>query len=441
LVCDGEKAGVNMHDVVGHWHTHTPALFETLPDDALLERVQRQTFGFFWDLSHPQSGMARDRANERTGDENTLVCAGGTGFSVMAMIVAVERGWITRADAIARLEKILSFLESADCYRGVFPHYFNANTGEEFTWWQGNAGGDIVETAFLMTGLLSARQYFAGAEETEASLRRRIDRLWHRVEWDFFTDNENVLIWHWGYKHGWATRHRIEGWDECLIAYVLGASSPTFSTGPDPYHIGWTAGRTFRNKKKFYGHQLPLGPDYGGPLFFSHFPFLGLDPRGLKDRYGDYQKQVTAHSLIHYEHCVQNPNGYAGYGPNCWGMTSSDGNEGYAAHQPSLDKGVIAPTAALSSFPYTPEQSMRALKHFYFDLGDRIWGQYGFRDAFNETAGWVAQDYLAIDQGPIVVMMENYRTGLLWRLFMSCPEVQEGLDKLGFKPRPAPAVA
>ena len=425
-----------MHDVVGHWRTHTPALFEALPDEALLELVQRQTFGFFWELSHGPSGMARDRANERTDDSNALVCSGGTGFGVMAMLVAVERGWIMRADAIARLAKILSFLEAADCYRGMFPHYFNGDTGEEFTWWQGNAGGDIAETAFLMTGLLSARQYFAATDAAEASLRRRIDRLWHRVEWNFFTDNENVLIWHWGYQHGWATRHRIEGWDECLIGYVLAASSPTFPISPEPYHIGWTAGRAFRNGKTFHGQTLPLGPDYGGPLFFSHFPFLGLDPRGLKDRYANYWDQVTSHSLIQYEHCAANPSGFDGYGPDCWGLTSSDGNEGYAAHQPTLDRGVIAPTAALSSLPYTPEQSMRALKHFYFGLGDKIWGQYGFRDAFNLTAGWVGEDYLAIDQGPIVIMIENHRTALLWRLFMSCPEVRQGLDVLGFEGPP-----
>jgi len=424
-----------MHDVVGHWRTHAPAS-EMMPDDALLDLVQRQTFGFFWELSHEASGMARDRAHDGTGAENTMVAAGGTGFGVMAMISAAERGWIDRSEAVARLNKILSFLESADCYRGMFPHYFNGDTGEEFSFWQGNAGGDVVETAFLMTGLLAARQYFTAETEPEAGIRRRIDRLWERVEWSFFTDNEDALIWHWGHKHGWATRHKMVGWDECLIAYVLAASSPTYPTSPDAYHKGWTAGRTFKNGKSYYGHKLPLGPDFGGPLFFSHFPFLGLDPRGLKDRYADYWQQVRNHSLIHYEHSLRNPNQCKGYGADCWGLTSSDGNEGYAAHQPSLDRGVIAPTAALSSFPYTPEQSMKALRHFYFELGDRIWGKYGFYDAFNEEADWVATDYLAIDQGPIVIMIENYRTALLWRLFMSCPEVQHGLDRLGFEPRP-----
>jgi hypothetical protein len=429
---------VNMHDVVGQWRPHASARIETLPDEGLLDLVQRQTFGFFWELSHQASGMARDRANDDTGEENTLVATGGTGFSVMAMISATERGWLSREEAIGRLARILTFLEGADAYRGIFPHYFNGNTGEEFTFWQGNAGGDIVETAFLMTGLLSARQYFAGEGEVEASLRRRIDRLWQRAEWDFYTDNEDALIWHWGYKHGWGTRHKIHGWDECLIAYVLGAASPTFPIKPEAYHKGWSVGRTFENGKSYYDLTLPLGPDFGGPLFFSHFPFLGLDPRGLKDRYGDYWEQVRAHSLINYEHCVRNPNGFKGYGADCWGLTASDGNEGYAAHQPTLDRGVIAPTAALSSFPYTPEESMRALRHFYFGLGDKIWGQYGFFDAFNEGADWVGTDYLSIDQGPIIIMIENYRSALLWRLFMSCPEVQHGLDTLGFDPRPVP---
>lgn len=421
-----------MHDAVGFRPGHAARL----TDDALLDLVQRRTFAFFWELSHEGSGLARDRANDGTGPENAMVASGGTGFGVMAMIAAVERGWVRREDAIARLARILSFLEGADCYRGMFPHYFNGDTGEEFSFWQGNAGGDVVETAFLMVGLLSARQYFQGPDAAEASLRRRIDRLWHRIEWDFYTDGEDALIWHWGYKHGWATRHKMVGWDECLIAYVLAAASPTFPIKPDSYHKGWTAGRTFRNGKSYYGITLPLGPDFGGPLFFSHFSFLGLDPRGLKDQYADYWEQVRAHTLIHYEHARRNPNGCAGYGDACWGFTASDGDDGYAAHQPSLDRGVIAPTAALSSMPYTPELSMRALRHFYEDRGDRIWGRYGFYDAFNEGANWVASDYLSIDQGPIVIMIENHRTALLWRLFMSCPEVRYGLDTLGFEPRP-----
>ncbi len=410
---------------------------QTIPDEALLDLVQRRTFSYFWDGAHQPSGMAFDRAStERQILEPVPISTGGSGMGVMAIIVAVERGWITKKNAIGRLSQILTFLEAAERHHGTFPHFLDGTTGKEFSFWQADGGADIVETAYLIAGLLAARQYFAGESESETALRRRIDRLWHAVEWNWFTGGENILIWHWGEQIGWGHRHRIHGWDECLIAYVLAASSPTYPIGPKPYHEGWAAGRTFRNGRKFYGHCLPLGPDCGGPLFFAHFAFLGLDPRGLKDRYADYWEQVVQHTLINYEYCVHNPKGYKGYGPDCWGLTASDGDEGYCAHAPNIDRGVIAPTAALSSFPYTPELSMRALKHFYYDLGDHIWKKYGFVDAFNETAGWYATDHLAIDQGPIVVMIENHRTGLLWRLFMSCPEVQHGLDVLGFEPRP-----
>ncbi len=422
---------------MGDWQGAASVERQLISDDDLMDLVQRRTFAYFWDYAHPASGMARDRGSENDAGENILVALGATGGGIMAILVAVERQWVQRTEALARLSQIVGFLESADCYRGAFPHYLNGATAEEVTFWEGNAGGDIVETAFLITGLLCARQYFTGTSAEENDLRRRIDRLWHRVEWSWFTGGDKVLIWHWGYKHAWATRHRIEGWDECLIAYLLAAASPTFPTGSDPYHQGWTSGRAFRNGRAFYGQTLPLGPDYGGPLFWSHLPFLGLDPRGLKDRYADYWQQVVQHTLINYEHCVRNPNGFAGYGPDCWGITSSDGNEGYAAHAPNLDRGVIAPAAALGSMPYTPELSLRALRHFYFDLGDRLWRTYGFVDAFNPGADWYSDQHLAIDQAPIIVMIENHRTGLLWRLFMSCPEVQNGLDILGFEPRPA----
>jgi hypothetical protein len=167
-------------------------------------------------------------------------------------------------------------------------------------------------------------------------------------------------------------------------------------------------------------------------LFWSHYSYLGLDPRGLRDRYADYWQHNRNHTLLNRKYCIENPSKFKGYGEDCWGLTASYSVKGYAAHSPARDLGVISPTAALSSFPYTPEYSMQALKHFYYDLGDRIWGEYGFHDAFSEQKNWYPQRYLAIDQGPIIVMIENYRSGLLWKLFMSCPEVRDGLKKLGF---------
>jgi hypothetical protein len=426
-----------MHDIAPLPDASTPMLERDAPDNVLLDTVQRRTFGYFWELAHPVSGAALDRAGEHDQGELAPISTGGTGTGVMAIIVAAERGWCERHAARQRIARIVGFLESAESFRGMFPHYLDGATGDEFTFWPDNAGGDVQETALLIAGLLCARQYFSDSAEEETSLRRRIDRIWRRVDWSWYTGGENALIWHWGFKHGWASRHRIVGWDECLISYVLAAASPTFPIGAAAYHEGWTSGRTFRNGGEFHGHRLPLGPDYGGSLFYAHLPFLGLDPRGLKDRYADYLEQVTNHTLINYEHAVRNPNGFAGYGPDCWGLTASDGNEGYAAHAPDLDRGVIAPAAALCSLPYTPELSMRALRHFYFDLGDRIWRKYGFVDAFNLGADWYDTQYLAISQGPIVVMLENYRSGLIWRLFMSCPEVQHGLDVLGFEPRPS----
>lgn len=406
----------------------------TLSDEALLDLVQQRTVTFFWETAHPQCGLIRDRVSSIGQDQDKdLIAIGGSGFGIMAQIVGVDRGWIARDALVARLLNATDFLlNTAECYHGIFPHYMNGVTGKARSWWMGDAGSDVVETAFLMAGLLAARQYFSG-DGAESTLRERINTLWQRAEWNWHTSNgRNVLIWHWSPEHEWGTNHEIHGWDECLIAYILSASSPTHPISPDTYHNGWAINRTFQNGNNYYDITLPLGPEFGGPMFFSHFSFMGLDPRHLKDRYANYWEQMRAHALINYEHCVRNPNKHQGYGPNCWGLTASDGNEGYAAFQPIWDKGVIAPTAAIASMPYVPEQSLRALHHFY-GMGTRLWRQYGFVDAFNKEADWFGDDYLAIDQGPIVVMIENYRTGLLWRLFMSCPEVQSGLRALDFE--------
>ncbi len=411
---------------------------ERLADDALLDLVQRQSFGYFWEYAHPKSGLARDRGSADGSGGGDLIAVGGSGFGAMALVVAVERGWITRREAIDRLLDMLGFLDAADHYNGVFPHFLDGLTGKEVSYWADNAGGDLVETSYLVQGLLCARQYFRSGRQKEKALCARIDDFWEKVNWNSHTaSGSDVLFWHAGPSPEHTPRQRIEGWNECLITYVMAASSPTYPVGANAYHEGWAKGREFKNGKTYYGVELPLGPDLGGPLFFAHYSFLGLDPGQLKDRYADYWDQNRRHTLVNYEYCVDNPHKYTGYGPDCWGISSSDGDRGYAPHAPDNDKGVIAPTAALSSLPYAPEESMRALRHFYFDLGPRIWSKFGFVDAFNETTGWVATDNLAINQGPIIVMIENYRTGLLWRLFMSCPEVREGLRILGFEENPA----
>lgn len=412
-----------------------PSPAEPQPDEVLLDLVQRQTLAYFWDFAHPASGLARERSNRaRSYDFMETAASGGTGFGIMAMLAGAERGFLSRADVLDRLLTIVDFLERAETHHGVFPHFLHGETGKTIPFTEQDDGGDLVETSFLIVGLLCARQYFDGTAPKEANLREAVDRLWHAVEWDWHTQGgREILYWHWSPNHGWAKNHAVTGWNECLITYVLAAASPSHPIAPAAYHNGWTDSTVFRNGETYHGIELPLGPPYGGPLFFSHYSFLGLDPRGLRDRYADYWQQNVAHTLINRAHCIANPHGHDGYGASCWGLTACDGDSGYGAFHPENDRGVIAPTAALSAMPYTPEESMAALRHFHDDLGGRIWGPHGFFDAFNLGKDWVDDGNIGIDQGPIVVMIENHRSGLLWELFMGCDEVRAGLRRLGFE--------
>ncbi|MBK0381251.1 glucoamylase family protein [Mucilaginibacter segetis] len=414
-------------------------IIKNLTDSALLDVVQRQTFRYFWDFGHPVSGLARERSNAAFDYGNEVVTTGGSGFGIMALIAADHRKWITHEQAVDRMVKIVQFLYKADSYHGVFPHWLNGETGKTIPFGRKDDGGDLVETSYLFEGLLCAKQYFTADTPKERRIRDMIGWMWSEIEWDWYTrDGRDNLYWHWSPNNGWAMNFPIRGFNECLITYILAASADRYPVTADVYHRGWAQSDFFTNGKTFYGYKLPLGFDYGGPLFFSQYSFMGLNPKGLKDRYADYWVQNQNHTLINRAYCIDNPKKFKGYGENCWGLTASDNYEGYNAHSPTNDLGVITPTAALSAFPYTPEYSMQALRHFYYDLGDKIWGEYGFTDAFSESHNWYAKSYLAIDQGPIVVMIENYRSGLLWNLFMSCPEIQNGLKKLDFT---SPALA
>lgn len=403
--------------------------FPRISDSALLDLVQKQTLGYFWDFGHPVSGMARER--NTSGD---ICTTGGTGFGIMAILAGIRRNFIPRTEGLDRIQKIVAFLQDkCTRYHGAFAHWINGATGATVPFSVDDDGADLVETAYLMTGLLCARQFFEAGNVQEETLRNDINQLWNGVEWNWFRqNNQDVLYWHWSPDKGWAMNVKISGWNEALITYVLAASSPKYPIPQTVYDDGWARNGAMENGKKFFNITLPLGPDYGGPLFFAHYSFLGLNPRLLSDQYADYRTQDTAQARINYLHCVNNPNKFNGYSEACWGLTASDDNSGYAVHSPTNDNGVISPTAAVSSLPYLPVESMRALKFFYYTLGDKIWGEYGFKDAFNLTDIWFADSYLAIDQGPQIVMIENYRSGLLWNLLMSCPEIKNGLHELGF---------
>ena len=413
-----------------------------LTADSLLTLVQKQTFEYFWSGAEPTSGLARERFHvdgDYPDNDQNVITIGGSGFGVMAILVGIERGFITRKKGFERLDHIVDYLEKADRFHGVWPHWLQGETGKVKPFSAKDDGADLVESAYMIQGLLAVRQYFSGGNDAEKQLSKKIDRLWREVEWDWFRkDDENVLYWHWSPNFGWDMNFAVTGYNECLIMYVLAASSPTHSIPPQVYHDGWARGGDIVYGGEKYGRPIALSHNYAeewtGPLFWAHYSYLGLDPRNLKDQYADYWQHNVSHASIHYHYAVDNPKEFEGYGENCWGLTSSYSLNFYAGHKPWLeDFGVISPTAALSSFPYTPEYSMKALEFFYYDLGDKLFGPFGFYDAFSIQENWFPQRYLAIDQGPIVVMIENYRSGLLWDLFMSCPEIVRGLGKLGFE--------
>jgi hypothetical protein len=414
-----------------------------ISDDSLLTLTQYQTFQYFWDGAEPTSGAARERFHEDNvypDNDKHIVTSGGTGFGVMAILVGIERKFITREEGYQRLNKLVNWLEKADRFHGVWSHWINGETGKVKPFGKKDNGGDLVETSYLLQGLLCVRQYFKDGNDQEKGLAAKIDKLWKEVEFDWHRKgNQNVLYWHWSPQYAWEMNFPVEGYNECLIMYVLAAASPTHGVPAEVYHEGWARKGGMKNDARHqqYGYHLDLkhngAQQYGGPLFWSHYSFLGLDPRKLKDRYADYWQHNRNHTLINRQYCIENPKKFKGYGENCWGLTASYSLGFYAAHSPTEDKGVITPTAALSSFPYTPVESMKVVRYIYNTLGSKVIGKYGPYDAFSEEKDWVKPWYLAIDQGTIPVMIENHRSGLLWNLFMSCPEVQTGLDKLGFQ--------
>lgn len=412
-----------------------------ISEDSLLTLVQYQTFQYFWDNAETTSGLGKERThmdNIYPDNDQTVVTTGGSGFGLMAILVGIERGFITREQALERYTKIVNFLEKADRFHGVWPHWLEGTTGKVKPFGRKDNGGDLVETSFLIQGLITVREYYKDGNKEEKALAAKIDKLWREVDWNWYTKGENVLYWHWSPEYKWEMNFAIGGYNECLITYVMAACSPTHSIKPEVYHQGWARNDSIITDRVFYDLPTVLDHFEGnndpvGPLFWSHYSYLGLDPHKLKDKYADYWKLNQNHSLIQYRYCVDNPKDFEGYGPNCWGLTSSYSTRGYAGHSPSEDYSVISPTAALSSFPYTPKESMQFLKFIYAPSRDSLVGKYGPYDAFSFEEDWYLPRYLAIDQGPIPVMIENYRTGMLWKLFMQAPEVQVGLKKLGFE--------
>jgi exo beta-1,2-glucooligosaccharide sophorohydrolase (non-reducing end) len=417
------------------------ATTKAMSDDEFLTMLQKGCFLYYWEGAHPVAGMTLENI---PGDDR-IVATGASGFGIMALIVGVRRGFITREQGLDRMDKIVTFLEKAPRYHGVWSHFMDGNTGQTLPVFDMfDNGGDLVETAFLMEGLLAARQYFNGPSHREQTLFNRISHLWETVEWDWYrrTPQSNALYWHWSPEWSWYINHPITGFNEAMIVYLLAIASPTHAVPASLYDSGWAnQGETreaekYTNGHTYYGIKLDVGPGTGGPLFFAHYSYMGFDPRGIHDRFTNYFENNRDIARINLAYCLQNPGHYKGYGADFWGLTASDGADGYLPHEPTrdLDDGTMTFTGALSSFPYTPEASMAMFKHIYRDLGDQIWGAYGPRDAINLSQDWISPIFMGLNQAPIAVMIENYRSGLIWKLFMSNPEIQPMLKRIGFVP-------
>jgi hypothetical protein len=415
---------------------------KTLTDNQLLDTVQYHSFQYFWDGAEPVSGAGRERYHEDNiypqNDKNT-VATGAAGFGLMGIISGIDRDFVSRKEGVERLNKILNYLKNAERFHGAWPHWMYGETGKVKPFSKFDDGGDLVETSFVAQGLICVKQYFKNGNREEKALASLADELWKGIDFDFYRNGKNVLYWHWSPQYQWKMNFPVKGFNECLIMYVMAAASPTHGIDKKVYDEGWAMKGEIKSPRSYKDISLQFfhqgDEPYGGPLFWAHYSFLGLNPNGLKDAYGDYGLEAKNQALINYQWCVDNPLGYKGYGPNSWGLTSSYSMRGYAGHAPQKDRdlGVISPTAAISSIVYTPEQSMAAMRHWYENKKDKVWGKFGFYDAFSETANWYVPRYLGIDKGPEVVMIENYRSGLLWKLFMQDEDVQSGLKKLGFE--------
>jgi len=401
-------------------------------DDELIDMVQEYSFRYFWEGAHQSTGTSLERSN---GNGRTTA-SGATGFGLMAMIVAHERKYRPQEEVKDRILMILDFLETCDRHHGAWSHWYNSNTKKTQPFGADDDGGDIVETSFVAQALIALKNYFTGSDSKSIQIREKANTLWKEIEWDWYRqNNQNVLYWHWSPNYNFAKNMKVSGWNECLGTYIMAASSPTHTIPKEVYTNGWARnGNMVNPNRTYYGLNLNLARNWGGPLFWIHYSHHGINPHGLKDEYADYWQEHVNTAKIHYEYAKDNPLNFENYSEDCWGLTASDDPDGYTAHKPmDNDNGTVSPTAALASMPYTPAESMKALKYFYRERGAELFGKFGPYDAFNDSRDWVKKSYIGIDQGPIVIMIENYRTGLLWENVMKDTDVQAGLDKLDFQ--------
>ena len=408
--------------------------------DPYVDLTARLAFDYFWEQANPANGLVKDRSTDGSAASIAAV-----GFGLSAITVGIDRGWITRAEGAGRVEATLDFFAtcpqgeapSGTCgYRGFFYHFLTMQSGVR----AGTNELSTIDTALLLGGVLQVAEYFDG--EGEARIRELADTIWRRVEWDWATPRSPRVALGWRPEEGFLP-FDWRGYNEAMILYVLGLGSPTHPLSAGAWDA-WTA--TYPSDwQTHYGFTFLTFP----PLFGHQYSHVWIDFRGIQDEYmrekgSDYFENSRKATLAQRAYAIDNPRGWPNYGPNEWGLTASDDPPpaplyiARGAAPVQNDNGTITPTAAGGSYAFTPAESREALRTFYARYRPTLWGPYGLRDAYNVALDWTATDYLGIDQGPIVLMIENERTGAVWDAFTRHPDVQRGLERAGFRPRPTP---
>jgi hypothetical protein len=424
---------------VSPWSEVVSAKATPYDEAAFLTELQEAGFRYFWEMAHPVSGLSRENL---PGWDRNLCSIGSTGFSMFNYIVGVERGFITRKQAAERVLKATDFLlNDVDRFFGIYPHWVNGETGKVIPFEVGNDGSDMVETSFLVMGLFAAREYFDGTVATEQKIRIKVNKVWESIDWISHAttrpDGTKALYWIWSPTKKEFMNLYCQGFSECQMLYLLAMSSPTHAVSDDFYWEGWEQ-QGFYEKYTMHGVELDFPWTYRIPLFPAHYSYMGLDPNKIKFKGKPYYDILKNWCLAQYRYFPTRKDDFKGYEHPLWGLTASINPSGYKAHAPgdawehsvNLDDGTVAPTAALSSMPYLPAESKAAMTEMFTKYGDRLWGPFGFYDAFNLTVDWFPKEYLSIDVGPIAPMIENHRTGKCWDVFMQAPEIQKTIKRI-----------
>ncbi|MGH7506888.1 MAG: glucoamylase family protein [Longimicrobiales bacterium] len=430
-------------------------------DVAFLDSLQYDTFRFFWETTNPANGMVPDR-----WPTESFASIAAIGFGLTAYPVGAERGWITRAQAAARTLNTLRFFWTAPQgeaavgvtgHRGFFYHFLDMQTGERFQ----TTELSTIDTGLLMMGVLFAQQYFDGAGAVEAEIRALADSLYRRVEWDWAVVRQPEIVMAWRPERGFGD-YDYDGYDEAMFLYVLALGSPTHPVEPE----SWTEFTSTNEWLTFYGQEHVNF----APLFGHQYSHVWIDFRGIQDAYMrgrgiDYFENSRRATIAQRAYAIANPNGWIGYGENLWGLTASDGPGGFSASVSGRDRqfhgywargaaagdirddGTLVPTAVGGSIPFAPDITIAALREMHRRWGMYLYDEYGFKDSFNLTlagvsstprgrvvpgVGWFNDDYLGIDQGPIVLMIENHRTEFIWDVMKESPYIVRGLCRASF---------